>query len=190
MKYKSIKKIHDGHFIHRYDITYELEDGTDKTYEMISRRADVRSLQDLQPDQADAVVLIVHDETNEKLLLSREFRLAAGKWVINFPAGLIEPGETPEESARRELKEETGLDLISIDQVMPLSYSAIGFSNETNIAVHGTAAGEFHKSTSAAEEIQAAWYTKAEVRKLLQTEPFASRTQTYCYLWASDRSNI
>lgn len=183
MKYKTIKKIHDGHFIHRYDITYELEDGTDKTYEMISRSPDARTLKDLQPEQADAVVLMIHDEKKEKLLLSREFRLAVGKWVMNFPAGLIEPGETPKESARRELKEETGLDLTVIEQIMPLSYSAIGFSNETNIAVCGTATGEFHKSTSAAEEIQAAWYTKEEVAKLLQTEPFASRTQTYCYMW-------
>ena len=23
MEFKSLKKIHDGHFIHRYDITYE-----------------------------------------------------------------------------------------------------------------------------------------------------------------------
>ena len=32
--------------------------------------------------------------------------MAVGGWVYNFPAGLIDPGETPEVSAARELKEE------------------------------------------------------------------------------------
>ena len=37
------------------------------------------------------------------------------QWINNFPAGLIDPGESPEESVRRKLWEETGLDLIRID---------------------------------------------------------------------------
>ena len=37
MKFQSIQKIHDGNFIHRYDITYETETGQEKVYEMISR---------------------------------------------------------------------------------------------------------------------------------------------------------
>ena len=39
--------------------------------------------------------------------------------------GHIDPGETPEEAARRELKEETGLDLVEIRHVMPPAYSAV-----------------------------------------------------------------
>ncbi len=183
MKFQSIKKVHNGAYIHRYDITYKTELGSDKVYEMISRNPNLCSLADLQSEKADAVVLIIHDKNKERILLNREFRLAAGKWVYNFPAGLIEPGETPEESARRELWEETGLELISIHDRMPISYSAVGFANETNICLVGTADGTFRKSNSAVEEIEAGWFTKEEVRELLKTEPFAARTQAYCYLW-------
>lgn len=183
MKFESIKKVHEGAFIHRYDISYQTENGKKKVYEMISRDAKIDSLERLQKKEADAVVLIVHDESGEKLLLNREFRLALGDWVYNFPAGLIEPGEMPEESGRRELREETGLELVKIQKQLPLSYSAIGFSNETNICLVGTARGEFQKSNSDVEEIQAGWYTKEEVRRLLETELFAARTQAYCYLW-------
>ena len=161
MEFKSLKKIHDGHFIHRYDITYETVDA--KT--------------------PDSVVLIMHDEKNEKILLNKEFRLALGDWVYNFPAGLIDEGEEPIESARRELKEETGLDLLTVNDILPLSYSAIGFANETNLCIVGVADGTFSKSSSTVEEIKAGWYTKDEVKKLLKTELFAARTQSYCYLW-------
>jgi ADP-ribose pyrophosphatase len=184
MKYISIKKVLGGRFIHRYDITYETEEGREKIYEMISRNPEVKQLKDLQRKKADAVVLIMHDESGEKLLLNREFRLAPGEWVYNFPAGLIEAGETPEESAGRELKEETGLKLLSIKEILPISYSAVGFSNETNLCILGTAAGRIQKSDSPAEEIEAGWYTKKEVRLLLQKELFAGRTQAYSYLWS------
>lgn len=184
MKFKKIEKQHTGKFIHRYDITYETEDGQEKIYEMISRDGQIDSLERLQKKEADAVVMIIHDETGEKLLLNREFRLALGGWVYNFPAGLIDPGETVEESAKRELKEETGLDLIAIDDVMGLSYSAVGFSNERNVCIIGRADGEFAKSSSAVEEIEAAWFTKKEMRELMKTGIFAARTQAYCYLWS------
>ncbi len=187
MKFKSIQKIHDGRFIHRYDITYETSDGGEKVYEMISRNPSIGTEEELQKKEPDAVVLIIHDETKQKILLNREFRMAPGCWVYNFPAGLIDSGETPEESAARELKEETGLDLLAIRDRMALSYSAVGFSNESNICLVGTASGTFQKSSSVVEEIRAGWYTKEEVRKLLKEEIFAARTQAYCYLWSRER---
>ncbi len=184
MKFRSIQKMFDGKFIHRYDITYEAEDGSTKVYEMISRNPKIQSHEELIGKKPDAVVIIMHDETGEKVLINKEFRLATGAWVYNFPAGLIDEGETPDESAKRELWEETGLTIQSIDDHIPLSYSAIGFSNETNICVVGTAAGNFRESTSVVEEIEPGWYTKEQVRQLLREYPFAARTQAYCYAWS------
>ena len=45
--------------------------------------------------------------TGERILLNYEYRLAVGEWVYNYPAGLIDDGETIAEAAVRELKEET-----------------------------------------------------------------------------------
>ena len=70
MEFKSLKKIHDGHFIHRYDITYETVDGKEKVYEMISRNPDISTLSELQAKTPDSVVLIMHDEKNEKIYRS------------------------------------------------------------------------------------------------------------------------
>ena len=184
MIYKGIRKILESRFITRYDIDYETAEGHSKTYEIISRNRDIKTLDELQNKTPDSVILILTDESGERILVNREYRMAMAQWIYNFPAGLIDPGETPVESAKRELWEETGLELVRIDDVLDGSYSAVGFSNERNICVFGTAKGTFRKSTSDAEEIVPGWYTKDEIKELMRKEPFAARTQAYCYAWA------
>lgn len=184
MKFQKLEKVQESKFITRYDLTYETVDHQKKVYEMISRDRNISDFSELVNHDVDAVVLIMHDEKGEKVLLNREYRMAVGRFVYNFPAGLIDPGETPLESAGRELKEETGLDLLRVEDLIGESYSAVGFSNEKNVCVVGVAGGTFAKSSSTLEEIEAGWYTKEQVRKLLKTEPFAARTQAYCYMWS------
>ena len=53
-----------------------------------------------------AVLLPVTHEGN--VVLVRQYRYAAGEFLLEAPAGTIDPGEAPEETARRELVEETG----------------------------------------------------------------------------------
>lgn len=186
MKFEKIDKKEQGRFITRYDITYKTNDGNEKVYEMISRDRNVGSFDELHNRPADAVVLIMHSEDGERVLINKEFRLAPGEWVYNFPAGLIDLGEDYKMAAERELREETGLKLISIDDFIGESYSAVGFSNEKNVCVVGRCAGEITGSDSSVEEIEAGWYTREEVRALLKTERFAARTQAYCYLWSRE----
>lgn len=184
MKFIDLKKREQGKFITRYDLTYETVDHKEKVYEMISRDKNLKEFSQLYHRKADAVVLILHNEAKDKILLNKEFRMAVGQWVYNFPAGLIDEGETPEMAAKRELWEETGLSLDHIEEILGESYSAVGFSNEKNLCVVGTASGTFQPSTSTVEEIVAGWYTKEEVQRLLQNAPFAARTQAYCYMWS------
>jgi ADP-ribose pyrophosphatase len=54
-------------------------------------------------------VAIVAVDRDEHVTLVRQHRVPAGGEVLELPAGLLEPGETPLETARRELAEETGL---------------------------------------------------------------------------------
>ena len=173
-----------GQYLHRYDLAYTLEDGSDKVYEIISRKKDLHLTGELCGKEPDAVVIIATDASGERILLNKEFRMAVGEWVYSFPAGLIEPGETYLECARRELKEETGLELFAIDDFMEASYSAVSFGNEKNVCIVGKARGEFRESSSPAEEIVCGFYGRSEVRALLKTAAFAARTQSYCYLWS------
>lgn len=56
----------------------------------------------------DGVVIIVGITQDNDVILIRQYRPALDAYVIELPAGLIEPGEAPLETARRELIEETG----------------------------------------------------------------------------------
>lgn len=186
MEFKGIEKREEGRFITRYNLEYETSDHKTKVYEMISRNKCIADFDELHGKKPDAVVIIVTNEEGDKILLDKEFRLAPGEWVVNFPAGLIDPGETPQESAIRELREETGLELYEITDFLDMSYSAVGFSNELNVCVVGKARGNFARSSSTFEEIEPGWYTKEEVRKLMKQYRFAARTQAYCYLWSKE----
>ncbi len=53
-------------------------------------------------------VAIVALDADQNVLLVRQFRLAAGKILLEIPAGTLKPGEPPETCAFRELQEETG----------------------------------------------------------------------------------
>lgn len=183
MIFKKITKTHAGKFITSYDAEYETELGNTKVYEMVSRNKDLKSLEDIRSNKCDAVILIVTDMEGKKILLNKEFRMAVGDFAYNFPAGLIDPGETPEIAAKRELFEETGLELVSVDEVWPVSYSGVGITNEKSMCILGRARGEFKPSTSDEEEISAGWYGKEELAKLLEGSNFAARTQAYCMMW-------
>ena len=58
-------------------------------------------------EHADAVAIIALDSAGN-VLLERQHRQAAGKELLEIPAGGIEPGEAPEAAACREMQEETG----------------------------------------------------------------------------------
>lgn len=54
------------------------------------------------------IIAVLEKPTGPELLLEKQFRPPTGKVTIEFPAGMVDEGETPEQAAVRELKEETG----------------------------------------------------------------------------------
>jgi len=96
-------------------------------------------------------------------------------------AGMLEENETMEECIKRELYEETGLNVAKIKCIMKPSYSAVGISDIKTQIAFVEACGKFSDHTSENELIDAAFYTADEVKTLLETEEFSSRAQMAAY---------
>ncbi len=65
-------------------------------------------VQDLELVEHPGAVAIAALDASGNLLLVRQYRHATGSWLLEIPAGRLEPGEEPFQAARRELEEETG----------------------------------------------------------------------------------
>src|SRR5690554_1252432 len=64
-----------------------------------------------------------------RVILVRQFRYPLGRETLEIPAGKLDPGESPEECARREVAEETGYYLNSL-QDLGAFFTTAGFTNE------------------------------------------------------------
>lgn len=84
---------------------------------------------------AEAVVVLIYDPTQDQVLLVEQFRApvwASGDpnpWIVEAAAGMIDPDETPEIAARREVLEETGIALDDL-HLVGRSYASCGSSTE------------------------------------------------------------
>ncbi|WP_319202064.1 NUDIX hydrolase [uncultured Ilyobacter sp.] len=74
----------------------------------------------------DAVGILALTDDN-KVILVKQYRPAVQDFVLEIPAGLIEPGESPEETAYRELEEEAGYRAKSMEKIYEY-YSSPGIS--------------------------------------------------------------
>lgn len=83
-----------------------------------------------RPDSHGAVVVVPVTEKSRSIILIRQFRVPFGRDVIEFPAGLIEAGESAEEAAIRELSEETGYSGV-IEEIGPPVSTSAGITTET-----------------------------------------------------------
>jgi ADP-ribose pyrophosphatase len=98
---------------------------------------------------ASAVVPFLTDPEGEdpQIVLLRQYRYAAGGYILEIPAGRLDPGEAPLACATRELKEETGCTAGRIEPLITI-LTTPGFTNER---IHLFLASELTHGESARE---------------------------------------
>ena len=79
--------------------------------------------------QHPGAVVIVPLDSNGELVLVRQYRHAIRRYLLELPAGGLEPGEEPLATAQRELREEVGLEAATWTS-LGYFYSSPGFASE------------------------------------------------------------
>lgn len=74
-------------------------------------------------------VAIIPITDDHKIVMVEQFRKPLERIVIEIPAGKLEKGEEPEQTARRELEEETGYECQSLEWLISF-YTSPGFADE------------------------------------------------------------
>ncbi|MHA1339413.1 MAG: NUDIX domain-containing protein [Promethearchaeota archaeon] len=123
MKIKKIKTIRKEKWISLKQIEFIDDEGNNRIWDYVSRNKN-----------AKAVMIVCKDKKTEELLFVKQYRPPVNKYAIGFPGGLTEPNEKIEETALRELKEETGYDGI-IKYISPMLAKSPGLSDEINVLV-------------------------------------------------------
>ena len=98
-------------------------------------------------EHVDCVVVLPVDRRGN-ILLVRQFRHAVSKDLLELPAGSVDPGETPEGAATRELREETGYKPGRLEKLGGF-YAAPGYCTEY---LHFFRASQLEKSPLTAED--------------------------------------
>lgn len=111
--------------------TYTDPLGKQRTWESAERSTRPKS----SPVDGVGIVAILQKPSGPELLLQKQFRPPINKVVIEVPAGLVDEGESAEESAVRELREETGYVGVAAE-VSPIMFNDPGFCNTNLNMVH------------------------------------------------------
>ncbi|KAH8702355.1 putative ADP-ribose pyrophosphatase [Talaromyces proteolyticus] len=121
----------DAKWIKLSKITYTDPLGVQRTWETAERTTRPKnSLID-----GVGIVAILNKRHGPEILLQKQYRPPIDKVAIEVPAGLIDEGETPEQCAVRELKEETGYVGVA-EQTSTVMYNDPGFCNTNLNMVH------------------------------------------------------
>lgn len=98
---------------------------------------------------------------NGKALFVRQFRPAIGHYTLEIPAGLIEPGEDPQQAAQRELAEETQLS--GPVEFLTSFYLSPGFCDELVYLYRATQLTPQSATPDDDEQIEVEWHPVAQV---------------------------
>ncbi len=110
------KTVYQNKWMKVYEDEIQFPDGSQGIYGFVER--------------SPGVVVMILNEKDEVFLL-KQYRYPVQNWMWEFPGGAIDPGENLETAVKREVAEETGLELHSIEKIgqfFPIS----SFSTESD----------------------------------------------------------
>lgn len=170
---KELISLSQTKFLNFYHAIYENKCGDEGNWFIVTRKDDEtirRQYFEGEEDKADAVLLVAEHIETGKLVLIRQYRVPLNDYVYELPAGLIDAGEDYKESVAREIKEETGLELVAIDEEKSVDkvYLSAGMTDESVALVYCKCKGTLSTAyMEADEDIEPMLISKEEAKAIL-----------------------
>ncbi len=106
-------------------------------------------------------------EKDDKVLLVKQYRYPYGKELYEIPAGKLNPGETPEQTAIRELEEEGGVRAERVEKMFEV-YPTPGYSNEIIRIYKAIDVSKSKAHLDDDEFLTAEWIEKPTLKKMIE----------------------
>ena len=172
-KINKLTTLAETKFLNLYNAEYSNKGGNVKNW-IIASRKEKENLEGVYLNnkelQDDAVLIVPFHKEEEKIVVIRQFRVAINSYIYEMPAGLIDKGESPQTAITRELKEETGLDVIEIlkNTVKGQLFLSPGMTDESVTSVFCTCGGTISKAyMEEDEDIEPILLSPKEAQELL-----------------------
>lgn len=180
-KYTGIHKLSDNKFLNLFKLDALTDTGRPFEYYFVSRRKAEELKLHTKDSKAEGVVIYpILKEHPDKIVMIRQYRYPLDDYLYELPAGLIDAGETAQEAAIREMKEETGLDFTVYEggdaAYRRPFFMGAGFTDESCNAVFGYAEGTIGRDDMEdTETIQVLLVDKKEASRILREEKVSLR---------------
>lgn len=177
MKVVGINPIHLDKHLNLFH--FQMDDG--RVYEVCSRKRVP------DPLKCDAADVIAFNSDKSKVLVVKEYRPPVQDYIYAFPAGLCDSDERYMATAHRELYEECGLVIFSVNKILKPAFQSPGMSDESVATIICTVEElePTNKNCNADEDIQAMWLTKGQAVNLLKAgKPMSARCQIVLAIWS------
>lgn len=180
-KYTKIHRLSENPFLNFFKLDALTDSGRVFDYFFVSRRkADKIKLLTKDMNAEGVVIYALLKDDPEKIVMIRQYRYPLDDYLYELPAGLIDEGEVPEQSAVRELKEETGLDFAVYNggnaAYRRPFFMGAGFTDESCNAVFGYANGTIGSDKMEdTESIEVLFVDKQEAARILREEKVSLR---------------
>jgi ADP-ribose pyrophosphatase len=173
-----------------FAISYQDQKGRTKQWEMVSRKERPKCITG-EIQRPDAAIVVPYHKQEQKLVVIKEFRVPMGGHQFGFPAGLLDSSEDVAAAAGRELREETGLELVRIYRSSPAVFSSAGLTDESIAMVFAEVDGtpdNHHNEDS--EDIEIYLMDRQEVKNLLRRREIFFGARAWLALDAYARMGI
>lgn len=131
-------------------------------------------------DHPGAVVVAALDDAGNVFLV-RQYRHPIGEYLLELPAGCLEPGEEPLAAAQRELREEVGVEA-AVWKPLGVFCSSPGFANERLYAFRAEELTHVERDLDDDEDISVVRYRLKDLLASLELVPDAKTLATLCLL--------